>query len=190
MVSLKRWTSVIFLGAILSATAQAGPVTTCSKDDFTAGGVSANECQIGGTANDDVGQVNTQFGPGFTFGAKYDMDTGLESGSIIDLMVTAALGGTGFNWSIPNIPFRDAVFVVKQANPNSNNPGGWVGYLFTPLEAKSGTFRTTTSFAVNDYSHVSLYTRGKQVPEMDAAGAGLAFAFLSSLLVLVRERQS
>lgn len=130
MVSLQKWLSVLFLGGILSAAAQAGVPNPCNVSEFTAGGSSANSCQVRNTPNDNVADVNAQFGAGFTFGAKYDTDTGLDTGSIIDLLVTAALEGSGFNWSIPDIPFRDA------------------------------------------------------------AGAGLAFAFLSSLLVLVRERQS
>ncbi len=98
-----------------------------------------------------------------------------------------------FNWSFPEsqLTFDSAVFVVKQANSNSSNDGGWVAYNFDPLLSSEGTFRTEGSFQVSDFSSLSIYTKGEatKVPEINAGNVGLALALLFGLVAIFRERR-
>lgn len=183
-------TLVLVLG---SSQLQASPVGVCSTSDFTAGDSFADACHVGETQNADLGDISTLWDGGWTEAAKYEEGSGLEDGALIDLDIWVADDGL-FGWSIPAESlgtFEDAVFVVKQANFSSNNPGGWVAYLFQPLLDAMGNFMTENSFAVDDYSHVSLYIRGDghEVPEMDAASSALALALLAGIMGWVRERK-
>jgi hypothetical protein len=177
MTNIKKWIGAIALGGLITSSAHALQIADCYVIDFTAGGNPADSCGVGATANDSLADVNAQFGPGWSTGA--------------NVTVTPSASGTGFDWSIPSIPFLDALFAVKQSSPSSAaNPGGWIAYLFTPLKNKSGSFSTTASFGVNDYSHVNMYTRGsKQVPEISAAGMPLALGLIVSLIMWRRDRR-
>lgn len=177
MLILRKIIGVVVLGGLLSTAAHAIPIADCYVTDFTAGSNPADSCAIGATANDSLADVNAQFGPGWATGPT--------------VSVTPKVGETGFNWSISSINFLEALFAVKQANPSSNNPGGWIGYGFNPLTSKSGSFYTTNSFEVNDYSHVNLYTRGtRQVPEMNAAALPIALGLIVSLVMWRRDRRT
>ena len=182
---------------LLSCTASgfSAAVTTVSTSDFMAGLNNADQAKIGPTANDTASDVNSLFGGTWTKAGKYEEGSGLEGGSVIDLDVTPKVDQNGFNWSFNAshlANFESAVFVVKQGNPNSNNPGGWVAYLFNDLLNSDGMFYTTNSFDVNDYSHLTIYTGGDgstSVPEIDATNSVLAIALLATIVGFVRERR-
>lgn len=180
------------------------PLSNCYVADFTAGDNNADACFLGNSSNDSLTDVNnldlTPFASGgWSKGAKWEEDSGLEGGfGPLTSFTIWPMDGNGFNWSLSSeelATFSDALFVVKQGNPNSNNPGGWVAYLFEDLSDNSGEYYTQNSFDVNDYSHVSLYTRGEGsistgVPEIDAGSAGLAIGLLIAFVLLVRERRN
>lgn len=171
----------------------------CNVNDFTAGGTPANACSNGPDGDNKASESEIDalgWGSGWTFGGKYEADTGLEGGSLIDLLVTSSFdewGNVIFNWSFPEsqLTFEDAVFVVKQANTSSSNSGGWVAYNFDPLLSSSGDFRTAGSFQVDDFSNLSIYTRGEvtKVPEINAGASGLALALLLGMIAIFRERK-
>ena len=149
-----------------SSSVFASAVTTVSTADFMAGLNNADEAKIGPTANDTAGDIDALFGGSWTKVGKYEDGTGLEGGSAINLNVTPKLDQNGFNWSFDAshlADFESAVFVVKQANPNSNNPGGWVAYLFNDLLDAEGMFYTTNSFDVNGlFAPDNVHKRGRR----------------------------
>lgn len=189
-----------FVGfSVLGMEASAADLPDCNVDDFTAAGVSSDDCSNGpaGDNNASVEEISSLgWGDGWTFGGKYEKDGGLESGSLIDLLVSVEVDEVGkvfFNWAFPEaqLTFNDAAFVVKQASGDANNPGGWVAYYFDPLNASYGDFQTKGSFSVDDYSSLSIYTRGNvtTVPEINAGGTGLALALLLGMMAVYRERR-
>ena len=171
----------------------------CNVNDFTAGGTVATACSNGPEGDNKASESEIDalgWGSGWTFGGKYEDGSGLESGSLVDLLVTTSFDEWGkviFNWSFPEsqLTFGEAVFVVKQANNNSSNSGGWVAYNFDPLLSSSGNFRTAGSFQVDDFSNLSIYTRGEvtKVPEINAGGSGLTLALLLGMIAIFRERK-